>query len=221
MTDYLNVAITVALLIVSSMFHEVAHAATAYACGDPTAHDAGRITLNPFVHLHPVGSILLPLAMVLAGGPVFAFANPVPYDPRRLRHPRRDEALVALAGPASNALQALVGTGLFYLIDFAYTNGALQLGVAQPLAQIATTYIVVNLSLMFFNLIPLPPLDGSKLILPFLSDSARQGYYRVQYYAMPVFLGVLYLLPMVTGYNPVGTFLHTAVYGTLNFLLGA
>ncbi len=203
------------------MFHEVAHGAAAYALGDPTARDAGRITLNPMVHLHPVGSVLLPLAMALAGGPVFGFANPVPYDPRRLRHPRRDEALVALAGPASNGVQALVGAGIYHLVNFAYESGAIQLNLAQPIAQIACTYIVVNLSLLFFNLIPLPPLDGSKVISPLLSGEARLTYYKVQAYSLPILIAVLYLVPMVTGVDPLGAYLNATVYAAFNFLLGA
>ena len=104
-----SVAITVLLVMASAIVHEVAHGWAALLCGDTTARDAGRLTLDPRAHLDGFGSLLLPLVMALLGGPVFAFAKPVPYNPYRLRHPRRDELLVALAGPASNLAQALQG----------------------------------------------------------------------------------------------------------------
>ena len=106
---------SVALVMLSAIVHEVAHGWVAYKLGDPTAKQAGRLTLNPLAHLDPVGSVLLPLLMAWIGGPVFAFAKPVPYNPYNLRNPRRDEVLVALAGPASNLLQALVGAVAFRL----------------------------------------------------------------------------------------------------------
>ena len=112
-----SIAITVALVMVSAIVHEVAHGWAALRLGDPTAKEAGRLTLDPRAHLDGFGSIVLPLIMALAGGPVFAFARPVPYNPSRLRHPRRDEVLVALAGPASNLAQAVLGAALLGLLD--------------------------------------------------------------------------------------------------------
>ena len=112
----ITAAISVALLMFSAMVHEVAHGWVAYKLGDPTAKNAGRLTLNPKAHLDPFGSIVLPLIMVLLKGPVFAYAKPVPYNPRNLRHPDRDEVLVAIAGPASNILQALIGALLFDIL---------------------------------------------------------------------------------------------------------
>ena len=108
-------AITVLLLMVSAIIHEVAHGWVAHLCGDDTAREAGRLSLNPARHLDPFGSVVLPLLMALVGGVVFAYAKPVPYNPRRLKNPRRDEVLVALAGPASNLIQASVGALLFRL----------------------------------------------------------------------------------------------------------
>ena len=104
-----SIALTVLLVMFSAIVHEVAHGLAALACGDPTAKEHGRLTLNPAAHLDGFGSVLLPLVMALLGGPVFAFAKPVPYNPARLRNPRRDELVVALAGPASNLVQAAVG----------------------------------------------------------------------------------------------------------------
>ena len=113
---YIMMAISVALVAVSASIHEFAHGWMALRCGDPTAKEAGRLTLNPLAHLDPFGSFMLPLMMALAGMPVFAAAKPVPFNPRRLNNPARDEALVALAGPVSNIIQALVAAALLYLV---------------------------------------------------------------------------------------------------------
>ena len=149
--------------------------------------------------------------MAAMGGPVFAFAKPVPYDPRRLRHPGKDDALVALAGPVSNILQALLGTALVYAVwNLGY--GAVVAGNVPYEAlfwamRVCTTYVYVNLTLAFFNLIPLPPLDGSKLLLPLLRGKAKMEYYRIQHYAMPILLILLYVLPEFLGVDPLGAFL--------------
>ena len=173
-----GIVLSVCIVLVSTILHEIAHAVTAYKLGDATAKEQGRITLNPAAHLDPVGSVLLPVLMAAAGGPVFAFAKPVPYNPNRLRHPVRDEVLVALAG----------------------------------------SYVYINLMLMFFNLIPLPPLDGSAIVFPLLKGEARRKYYVVQRYAMPVLLALLYLVPMLLPVDPVGMYLH-ATAGNLSLLL--
>ena len=158
-------AISVALVMFSAIVHEVAHGWMALRLGDPTAKEAGRLTLDPRAHLDGFGSIVLPLIMAAMGGPVFAFAKPVPYDPRRLRHPGKDDALVALAGPVSNILQALLGTALVYAVwNLGY--GAVAAGNVPYEAlfwamRVCTTYVYVNLTLAFFNLIPLPPCPSS------------------------------------------------------------
>ena len=111
-----SMAISVVLVMFSAIVHEVAHGWMALKLGDPTAKEAGRLTLDPRAHLDGFGSVALPLIMAVMGGPVFAFAKPVPYDPRRLHNPGKDDALVALAGPVSNILQALLGTALVYAV---------------------------------------------------------------------------------------------------------
>ena len=141
----------VAGLILAVMIHEVAHGWVALRCGDATAKEAGRLTLDPRAHLDGFGSVVLPLVMALLGGPVFAFARPVPYDPRRLRHPRRDELLVALAGPASNVLQALVGALVLRAawdpLLGAVVSGAAPFEVVSWVVTILSTYVSVNLVL--------------------------------------------------------------------------
>ncbi|MEE8677943.1 MAG: site-2 protease family protein [Olsenella sp.] len=215
----ITAAISVALLMFSAMVHEVAHGWVAYKLGDPTAKNSGRLTLNPKAHLDPFGSIVLPLIMVLLKGPVFAYAKPVPYNPRNLRHPDRDEVLVAIAGPASNILQALIGALLF---DILYPVLPLSLyGPAYWLLYILSSYVYVNLMLAFFNLIPLPPLDGSKIIMPLLHGEARQKYYAIQQYAMPILIIVLYLVPMVFHADPLGIYLNVTADRLYSLLLGA
>lgn len=221
------IVLEVALLIFSCILHEVAHGFVALRCGDPTAKNAGRLTLNPAKHLDPFGSVVLPLIMAIVGGPVFAFAKPVPYDPRNLRHPRRDEVLVALAGPACNLLQACAGAlvfrlafSRFVLVDATGTWLTMDSDVLYWLSQLLLTYISVNLMLMLFNLIPLPPLDGSAIVSPFLTGKARNTYYRIQAYSMPILLVALYLIPMVTPWDPVGWYLSNGSAAIMGWLVG-
>jgi len=219
----LSIALSVAIVLVATVLHEVAHAAAANALGDPTAKEQGRLTLNPLAHLHPVGSVLLPLLMALAGGPIFAFAKPVPYDPRRLRHPVRDEVLVALAGPACNLVQALVGAVLFravYAGAMGLTTGDAAANVAITALQVLYTYVYLNLMLMFFNLIPLPPLDGSSIVSPLLKGEARRWYYVVQHYSLPVLMALLYVVPTVLHMDPVGWYLDATAGNLVDVLLG-
>ena len=221
-------ALSVVLLVFSAIVHEVAHGYVAHLCGDDTAKEAGRLTLNPARHLDPFGSIVLPIVMGIMGGFVFSYAKPVPYNPYRLKNRRRDEVLVALAGPASNLLQALVGAaafnGLWALVEAnsqLYFFGPLVLGMSamELLLTVFSSYVWVNLMLAFFNLIPLPPLDGSKVVCYFLKGEALERYYQVQRYAMPILIVVLYILPRL-GFDPLGVYLNACVGNLYNLLLG-
>lgn len=221
-------ALSVVLLVFSAIVHEVAHGYVAHLCGDDTAKEAGRLTLNPARHLDPFGSIVLPIVMGIMGGFVFSYAKPVPYNPYRLKNRRRDEVLVALAGPASNLLQALVGAaafnGLWALVEAnsqLYFFGPLVLGMSamELLLTVFSSYVWVNLMLAFFNLIPLPPLDGSKVVCYFLKGEALERYYQVQRYAMPILIFVLYILPRL-GFDPLGVYLDACVGNLYNLLLG-
>lgn len=209
---------SVALVMVAVIPHEVAHGWVAWKLGDPTAKEAGRLSLNPLKHLDPFGSVVLPLLMSLLGGPVFAYAKPVPYNPYRLRDERRDEVLVALAGPACNLLEALVSAILFraLLTQWSGAQDALY-WVLVALSQF--TYL--NCGLAFFNLIPLPPLDGSKVISPLLSVQGRERYRMMQAYSMPVLIILLYVLPSLAGIDPVSWYLDATAYGLGGLLLGA
>ncbi|MDY2776869.1 MAG: site-2 protease family protein [Collinsella sp.] len=205
-------------VIVGIVVHESAHALTAHLLGDRTARSRGRVSLNPLRHIDPFGTVLLPLLMIAAGGPVFAFAKPVPVYLGNLRHPKRDEILVSLAGPLSNILLAALGAGAL---------GALAGGLAHDIpgpwaAQAVTfllTFMMVNLSLAFFNLIPLPPLDGSSIIIPLLRGNALDTYRRIQAYSMPILIVVLYMLPSLTGIDLVGTYFDLTVYPLADAML--
>ena len=211
-------------LIVGIVIHESAHALAAYVLGDKTARSRGRVSLNPLAHIDPFGTVLLPLLMLAAGGPVFAFAKPVPVYLNNLKHPKRDELLVALAGPLSNVLLALAGALIGYVL-LPLLAGQAAMSLLYYLFSFLMTFIVVNLSLAFFNLIPLPPLDGSSILVPFLKGKALREYYRIQQYAMPILLVILYLLPAVLHIDIIGMYFDITVYplaqGLTSFMVGA
>lgn len=211
-------------LIVGIVIHESAHALAAYVLGDKTARSRGRVSLNPLAHIDPFGTVLLPLLMLAAGGPVFAFAKPVPVYLNNLKHPKRDELLVALAGPLSNALLALAAALIGYVL-LPTLAGQAPMNLLHSLFSFFMTFIVVNLSLAFFNLIPLPPLDGSSILVPFLKGKALREYYRIQQYAMPILLVILYLLPAVLHIDIIGMYFDITVYplaqGLTSFMVGA
>ncbi|VWL97163.1 Putative zinc metalloprotease Rip2 [Collinsella sp. AK_207A] len=206
------VLLQLAALLIGLVVHESAHAFVAYLLGDRTAREQGRISLNPLNHIDPFGTVALPLLMLLAGGPVFAFAKPVPVYLGNLRHPKRDEVLVSLAGPASNLLLAVLAALIMRGVGIADATAGM--GEVAPGHLVYFLYIAIfmNLSLCFFNLIPLPPLDGSSILVPFLRGRALEQYYKVQRYSMPILLTVLYLLPMVLNIDLVSLYFDVTVY---------
>lgn len=195
----MEVAFAIIVLVFSVVIHEVSHGVVAEKLGDPTARLAGRLTLNPLKHLDPFGSVILPLLLsLLPGGFIFGWAKPVPYDPRNLRHPGRDSALIAAAGPVSNLALALV-FGLLYQF-FASGAGAGTVGELFPslLAQV----VIVNVWLAIFNLVPIPPLDGSKVLFWFLPPGVaelrmfleRYGFFILLFF---IFFGIQLIAPLV------------------------
>lgn len=153
--------ITIAILILSIVLHEVAHGFAANWLGDPTARLAGRLTANPLPHIDPLGSVIIPAMLFLSGTPfLFGYAKPVPYNPYNLRNQKWGESMVAVAGPAANFILAFI---FALIIRFSEV-----LGLSAAFIEMAGYIVFINILLAVFNSIPFPPLDGSKIIVPFL-----------------------------------------------------
>ena len=181
------------LFIFSVIVHEVAHGWVAYRMGDPTAKEMGRLTLNPVPHIDLFMTILLPVALHFLSNGAFMFggAKPVPVDPRRFRNPRRGLMLVSLAGPASNVLLAVVAAAVFRGI-LAGTGATVEsLAVAQALT-VCMHLCFLNLFLALFNLIPVPPLDGGRVVTGLLPYELACQYARIEPYGLMVVLALVY-----------------------------
>lgn len=205
-------------LIPAITMHEAAHGYVAYWLGDPTAKDRGRLSLNPLRHIDPFGTILLPLILTAMFTVGFGYAKPVPVDPRRFADYRRGMLLTGLAGPAMNfGLAAVSGLAFRALV----ASGVL-VGVAGELAAgVLVTFVLVNLVLLFFNLLPIPPLDGSRVLPIFLSDRALRKYHQFERYGLLVVLLVVWVLPaVVPGLDPVGAYFGATVFPLLRLLAG-
>jgi Zn-dependent protease len=167
--------ITLAILILSIVFHEVAHGYAANWLGDPTARLAGRLSPNPLLHIDPVGSVLIPAALFIMHAPfLFGWAKPVPYNPYNLRNQKWGEAFVAAAGPLANLLLALI---FALLIRFSNV-----FSLSASFVDMATYVVFINILLALFNAIPFPPLDGSKIIVPFLPFGLSLKYRALTHY---------------------------------------
>jgi Zn-dependent protease len=178
------------IFLFSLSFHEASHAWMANRLGDPTARMMGRMTLNPLAHIDWIGTVLFPLMMFLVPGLLlFGWARPVPVDPRNLRGGRMGNLKVAAAGPVSNVLLALVFAGLIHLI----VRSQVRSETFVIVSQILDTGVFLNLMLAFFNLIPIPPLDGSGVLLGLLPVRYLAGYERFTRYGFLILIACLYL----------------------------
>lgn len=204
------------LLIPSITIHEFAHGYAAYRLGDPTAKNAGRLTLNPIKSIDPFGSVILPLLMAVTGGPIFGYAKPVPYNPMYFKNLRKGEIITGFAGPASNFGLALVGAALAWVAIPAF---AVSPSFGQALYLIGSTLATTNLVLMFFNLIPIPPLDGSSIVPIFLSDAGVRKWYEMQRYAMVFLFAILLGVPYLFHVSPIGWYFSYTVEPLLNLML--
>lgn len=195
--------IYIAVLVFSAILHEIMHGVTADRLGDPTAKLMGRITLNPIPHIDPIMSLLLPGLLIFMNSPIFfAAAKPVPVNPIHFREPKKDMALTALAGPLTNLALAFIA---IILLKF--------LGPSLPLVLsiVLEAMIWVNFGLTFLNLVPIPPLDGSKVFSAFLSDRFAAQYQSISPYGFFILFALFY-------FTPLGSFLHYLTIFTLRLL---
>ena len=191
----LEIVIQVAALLFAVSVHESAHGWMALRCGDTTARDLGRITLNPLKHLDPFGSLLVPALLAFSGAPVFGWAKPVPVSLRGVRNPRRANLLVSAAGPLSNFAVALLGAAAFLVLRFLAPGGAeLKASLFYPLLLVALFTVGVNVSLGIFNLVPIPPLDGFGVVESFAPPRWIRGVMWVRRYGF-----VLLVVAVFTG----------------------
>jgi Zn-dependent protease len=196
------------ILIPSVVLHEVAHGYVAYLFGDPTAKERHRLTLNPIAHIDPFGTILMPGILLLLHFPAFGYAKPVPVNISRLRKPRQQALWVSLAGPAVNVVLSAIGYVVcrFSITGVVHTsNGVAAYVNHHDLFVFGETLGLVNLVLAVFNLIPIPPLDGSAIIERFLPSRSLAKYYQLRARALPIFFIALILLTWTT--NIAGTWL--------------
>ncbi len=207
--------LTIALiigLVVSVVLHEVGHAYAANWLGDPTARLEGRLSVNPLVHIDPLMSVIVPGLLVLSGSPLlFGAAKPVPYNPYNFSNQKWGEAIVAAAGPAVNVLLALIFAGIVQFSE--------ELGVSETFIFLSMQLVVMNLFLAVFNLVPIPPLDGSKILPRFLPFSLRMQYEGFRRYleqnVMLAFGLVIFLFVIILG-DP----LYKITFTIASFLVG-
>ncbi|WP_341712328.1 site-2 protease family protein [Erythrobacter sp.] len=202
----LYAAILVPCLIVAIVFHEVAHGLAALALGDPTAREQRRLSFNPLRHVDPVGTLLVPGALALLGGPIFGWAKPVPVNARRLDNPRYGMMAVAAAGPGMNLLLALVGAILLGMVaGIGFQPGS---AVGSLAFTMLSTFVLINIFLALFNLLPIPPFDGSHIVGGLLPRSMAGQWQKLQ--QMGMFLLIL-LVAASWAFPNAGVIEHTVL----------
>lgn len=211
MYDLPTLLCTILAFVPALVLHEAAHGFAAYKLGDPTAKRQGRLSLNPVRHIDPFGTVILPLCLMAMNMPVFGYAKPVPYNPSYFEDPRKGDIIVGLAGPAANLLQALAGAVIAFALWSLLPSG--MLSPVNPVAYYAffvflPTFVMTNLCLLFFNILPIPPLDGSSIFAFVLPRKYLPAYYKVQQYAMPILMVVLIIVPaLLPRLNIVGWYM--------------
>ncbi len=201
----MNLFAQVIALVLGLTMHEFMHAYVGHRLGDTTAKAHGRLTLNPIAHIDPFATLLLPFALILIGSPiVFAAAKPVPFNPWQLRGGRWGAAAVAVAGPLTNLALAVVASIAFNVLPYSVTG-----------ATILGAIIMINVALFIFNLIPLPPLDGSRVLYAFVSARTREFMDRIEQGG----LATIGIFVMVIYFTPVGAVLNSLILGLIRILV--
>jgi Zn-dependent protease len=215
----LTVVYFILALLPAIVLHELSHGLVADRMGDPTARNMGRLTLNPVKHIDPFGTVILPGLLLLPrlfgqfGTPVFGYAKPMPFNPQNLRDPDRQTMWIALAGPLTNLFLAFVGA-----LGLRLAGGIPALsppGAIPGLADLLFTVVLVNVLLAVFNVLPLPPLDGSKVLARFLPPRARQLYVSWEAYGALFLLVIFFIFP-----GAIFGFITPIVEGLLSLLVG-
>jgi len=223
-------------LLFAMVLHEYAHGWVANRCGDPTAKLQGRLTMNPLAHIDPFGSVILPLlCLLMPGGFFLGWAKPVPVDPRLMHQPRRDMALVAAAGPGMN-LALAIGSALLFTVllsldasvaeywssaDETLPPRSLQTMITLPLAVMAVYSLLINVLLMLFNLIPIPPLDGGRILTSLLPPRPALTLMRLEPYGMFILVALIMFDPQIRLIHTVTTTLtHAVSSGILSAAMG-
>ena len=213
-----QIAVWLVPLVIAIVFHEVAHGRVARRLGDPTAQERGRLSFNPIKHVDPFGTVILPLILAVShAGAIFGWAKPVPVNYARLRNPRRDMVLVALAGPGMNLLLAFVGA--LILTATLALSGGVENGVARFIALNALNFVYINIFLGIFNLLPIPPFDGGHVVEGLLPPALGVQFRKIGRSMLLVLVVLLLVLPLI-GLNVVGRIVWPLVDQIAAMLLG-
>ncbi|UCH95903.1 MAG: site-2 protease family protein [Candidatus Aminicenantes bacterium] len=213
MQKILMIIIQFGVILFAISIHESAHAWMANKFGDPTAKNQGRITLNPIPHIDLIGTIIFPLVLAIAGAPVFGWAKPVMVNPYNLRDPKRANIFISAAGPGSNIITAIGGIVLFLILKNIGVFGGGAGSGSDILLFIFFFFIVINIYLAIFNLIPIPPLDGSGIIEGVLKGEALYNYQKIKPFGFIILLIIIYIGVLDVIANPIISFVLNILRG--------